>query len=646
MTISLIPVAVADPPAPSGAAPASRSGASFGQYIDNADAQASDNAARARRDSASNRRRDNHPAPSSDSASNQPAQQPTTQAPAASSDQPIGKAGKSHSSDHAASSTGGKQGKNAAGGDGQSTDDKASQPAEAPVVAMPVVLAPIVPPITDPIVVPATASASLPTSTDKGALPRVPAMKADAGATGLSSLIGSSTKVPGTWQAAVAATSAKTDSNTTPATPATSDPTVSAGTQQGDVQAAVKSTATIPVATDASVLATPPIVGPTTSATTIPAGTTPPVTGSASHRGTLSAQASALLNRVAAPGTAQHQIPAAATTMPPAGAAATPVSGATTRGAIAAAVTAPTAAGAAPNDAAPIAAAPATGTPAATQGTPLPPVSGAVDLSAKFSATALPARGDALAPAAKAKTDSHLTASPTGPIAASPVATPAAATAETAATAGAAKPTGDAPPAGEAMADSGVPSDDAVAAPTTSSAPIGPQPRGDTAGLPNGTAAVARAPDATVAPVAALHSVPEQVAISLKRGVKEGSDQIQINLEPASLGKIAIRLDFAQDGRVTATFSADRPDTLTLLNQDSRALEQSLRDAGLRADSGSLTFNLSGGDNGANARQFAQSASYAATAAATDSDDPLAPAVAARSIANGLSRDGGLDIHV
>jgi len=157
---------------------------------------------------------------------------------------------------------------------------------------------------------------------------------------------------------------------------------------------------------------------------------------------------------------------------------------------------------------------------------------------------------------------------------------------------------------------------------------------------------MARAQEAPVIPVAALHSVTDQVSVSLKRGVKEGNDQIQINLEPASLGKIAVRLDFAQDGRVTATFSADRPDTLTLLNQDSRALEQSLRDAGLRADSGSLSFNLSAGDSGANARQFAQSASYAATAAATDSDDPLAPTAVTRSIANGLSRDGGLDIHV
>jgi len=175
---------------------------------------------------------------------------------------------------------------------------------------------------------------------------------------------------------------------------------------------------------------------------------------------------------------------------------------------------------------------------------------------------------------------------------------------------------------------------------------VAPQPRGEAVGAQTGAPATAPARDTPIAPVAALHSVVDQVAISLKRGVKSGNDQIEINLEPASLGKIAVRLDFAQDGRVTATFSADRPDTLTLLNQDSRALEQSLRDAGLRADSGSLSFNLSGGDNGASARQFAQSASYAATPAATGDGDPLAPLAAMPSTANGLSHDGGLDIHV
>jgi flagellar hook-length control protein FliK len=92
----------------------------------------------------------------------------------------------------------------------------------------------------------------------------------------------------------------------------------------------------------------------------------------------------------------------------------------------------------------------------------------------------------------------------------------------------------------------------------------------------------------------ASHHVGEQVAVALKQGIKAGSDQIQIQLRPEELGRIEVKLDMAQDGRVAAVITADRAETLTLLRDDARGLEQSLRDAGLKADSGSLSFNLRG----------------------------------------------------
>jgi flagellar hook-length control protein FliK len=187
--------------------------------------------------------------------------------------------------------------------------------------------------------------------------------------------------------------------------------------------------------------------------------------------------------------------------------------------------------------------------------------------------------------------------------------------------------------------------DDAANAHAASPPTLTPQPRADAAGIAPGVPTSAPAAETQANPIAALHSVTEQVAIAVKRGVKAGNDQIQINLEPASLGKISVRLDFAQDGRVSAVFSADRADTLNLLNGDARSLEQSLRDAGLRADSGSLTFNLSSGDTGSNARQFSQASGYAATANAMIDSDPLVPVAAARA-ATGLGHDGSLDIHV
>ncbi len=94
-----------------------------------------------------------------------------------------------------------------------------------------------------------------------------------------------------------------------------------------------------------------------------------------------------------------------------------------------------------------------------------------------------------------------------------------------------------------------------------------------------------------------LPSVAEQVLLQLNRGVKDGNDQMTIQLHPADLGKISIKLDIGSDGKVQGTVVADNPVTLNLLLKDVRGLERALQEAGLRADSGSLQFNLSGQGN-------------------------------------------------
>jgi flagellar hook-length control protein FliK len=86
--------------------------------------------------------------------------------------------------------------------------------------------------------------------------------------------------------------------------------------------------------------------------------------------------------------------------------------------------------------------------------------------------------------------------------------------------------------------------------------------------------------------------IAEQVAINVKQAIAIGTDQIQIQLKPASLGAIDVKLNVGHDGRVTAVISTDRSDTLNLLKQDSSGLQQALRNAGLQADNGSLSFNL------------------------------------------------------
>jgi len=107
--------------------------------------------------------------------------------------------------------------------------------------------------------------------------------------------------------------------------------------------------------------------------------------------------------------------------------------------------------------------------------------------------------------------------------------------------------------------------------------------------------------DAAVHTAAPYVPVGEQVALNLKQAVAADNNEIRITLKPASLGTIDVKLNVGQDGRINAVISADRSDTLNMLKQDAGTLQQSLRDAGLNADSSSLSFNLRG-----DAQSFAQ----------------------------------------
>ncbi len=165
--------------------------------------------------------------------------------------------------------------------------------------------------------------------------------------------------------------------------------------------------------------------------------------------------------------------------------------------------------------------------------------------------------------------------------------------------------------------------DAAPAAPAQGKAEAGTGVFADpSATTPLATGATAALPTAAAPPAAALPPAPvqippvwDQVAVNLQQAAQTGTERIEIQLKPASLGAIAVKLDVTHDGRITAVISADRSDTLNLLRQGADTLTQSLRDAGLQADTGSLSFNLSG-----NAQSFAQHQAAPALASSTPDD--------------------------
>ena len=76
----------------------------------------------------------------------------------------------------------------------------------------------------------------------------------------------------------------------------------------------------------------------------------------------------------------------------------------------------------------------------------------------------------------------------------------------------------------------------------------------------------------------------------LSRAAALGKDRISLQLNPSELGRVDVKLEFAQDQSMRAVITADRPETLDLLQRDARALERALQDAGVKLDNNALNF--------------------------------------------------------
>jgi flagellar hook-length control protein FliK len=89
-------------------------------------------------------------------------------------------------------------------------------------------------------------------------------------------------------------------------------------------------------------------------------------------------------------------------------------------------------------------------------------------------------------------------------------------------------------------------------------------------------------------------SPTEQIKVQLKSAVADGSSKIEIQLQPAELGRVEVTMNIQADGKTAVIISADSKDTLDMLQRDVKALERALNESGLKADSGNLSFNLKG----------------------------------------------------
>ncbi|WP_281277506.1 flagellar hook-length control protein FliK [Hankyongella ginsenosidimutans] len=104
------------------------------------------------------------------------------------------------------------------------------------------------------------------------------------------------------------------------------------------------------------------------------------------------------------------------------------------------------------------------------------------------------------------------------------------------------------------------------------------------------------------------HPAPaaDQIGTAVARASKDGRTEIHVRLDPVELGRVEVRLHFQADGEVRAQVTTDNPQTFDLLRRDSQSLERALQDAGIKTDSGSLSFNLRQQDHQAGQQELAK----------------------------------------
>ena len=109
----------------------------------------------------------------------------------------------------------------------------------------------------------------------------------------------------------------------------------------------------------------------------------------------------------------------------------------------------------------------------------------------------------------------------------------------------------------------------------------------------SGQSAQAQANNATK-PFLPGQAVTNQVSVKITKALQAGNDRINIQLRPAEMGRVEVKIELAHDGRLTAVVAADRQETLDVLRRDSAELQRALEEAGMHLDSDDLAFNLRG----------------------------------------------------
>jgi flagellar hook-length control protein FliK len=104
----------------------------------------------------------------------------------------------------------------------------------------------------------------------------------------------------------------------------------------------------------------------------------------------------------------------------------------------------------------------------------------------------------------------------------------------------------------------------------------------------------------------------QMVAATISKAAASGETKsIMLQLDPPELGRVEVRLNFGKDKTVKAVLTAEKPETLNMLQRDAHSLERILTDSGFNVDGGGIDFSLAGEGQNFNQQNQDGSSGYA-----------------------------------
>lgn len=139
---------------------------------------------------------------------------------------------------------------------------------------------------------------------------------------------------------------------------------------------------------------------------------------------------------------------------------------------------------------------------------------------------------------------------------------------------------------------------------------------------------------------ATLQALPVEIGM---RALK-GNTEFTIRLDPAELGRVEVKLAIDEEGGVTAKLTADRVETLQLLQRDARTLERAFDQAGLKTSPETLQFSLRNDNSGGRGQHAHQD--HQPSPPRREEADPIQLPAEALVARYGLRSPTGVDIRI